>query len=481
MNFQIVGFCLGILLSILGAAAVVPALLDAYDGHRDASVLFAFSLLSFFFGGALVLTNRGGLEKVTLRDAFLLTTLSWVAYSALAALPFCFSEAKLNFFRAFFESSSGLTTTGATVIVGLDHMPRGLLMWRAITTFIGGNGIIAFALVMLPFLGVGGMQIFRTESSDKSGKPMAHSRDIILSLVVVNLILNALCILTFYALGMSLFDAVTHAFGIIATAGFSTHDASFGYFQSYAIDMAAVVYMFLSCLPFILFAKIVLHGKFEFFSHDEVRLFTKIVVAVVGFMTLWLWHGGHYSLAESFRYVSFNVVSVISTAGYANHDYMPWGPFAWVVFLLVTYLGGCAGSTAGGIKMMRFVVAFSAVKAYVMRLIFPNGTFTVRYQRAPVPPSVVQDVLTFLCLYVVTNVVLTLAVTATGVDFITAVSAAAACIGNVGPGVGAIVGPAGNYAPLPDSALFFLSIGMILGRLEIMTVLVLFLPSFWRN
>lgn len=481
MRYQVIAYTVGIVLLVMGGLQSIPVLLDLADGNPDAWVFFWCGLLTTFSGGALYFAFRGFDARISLREGFLLTNAAWLALTVSGALPFWYSDLDISPTDAVFESASGITTTGATVFVGLDTMPRGILMWRGILHGVGGAGIVTLAMLLLPFLHVGGMQLLQTESSDRSEKLMPRTRDVVLSFLLVYFLLNLFCALAYHYFGMSVFDASVHALGTIATGGFSNYDASFGHFNSAALDTVGIVFMFFGGLPFPLFIALLYKGKFAFHKDTQVRAFLFIIFTVVGSLTLWLWTRGIYDFGQSLRYSAFNVISILTSTGFVSTDYMQWGPFAAVIFLFITYLGACAGSTSGGMKVMRLVIAFETFKVQIRRLLYPNGVFSVRYQGRPLEKSVVQSVLGFLFLYVVANMFLTVAVTMTGVDFLSAVSAVAACMTNAGPGIGPIVGPAGNFSTLPDAAKWLLSLTMLLGRLEILTVLVLFTREFWRR
>lgn len=481
MKFQIIGFTIGVLLIILGIAEMIPAIMDWGEAHSNARAFFTSSAFSLFFGGALVLTNISYEPVVTIREGFLLTTLSWVLMSFFASIPLYFSDLDISLIDAFFETVSGITTTGSTVLSGLDQMSHGILLWRSVVQWIGGIGIIGFAIVFLPFLRIGGMQLFRTESSDASEKIMPKTAHVTTSILVVYVLLTSIFGLTYKLLGMSWFDAVNHAMTTIATAGYSTHDASFGHFNSYALDMAGTLFMIMSGLPFLLYVRLIYQGRFDFFRDDQFRAFIGIMTAFIAILTMWLWHNSNYSLADSFRYAAFNIASVVSTCGYATTDYLQWGPFASVFFLFATYLGACAGSTSGGLKTMRLVICFKDLEKQLRKLIYPHGVFTVRYQGEPLKDNVVASVFGFFALYVLANVFFTITLAATGLDLDTSMSAVATAFSNTGPGIGGIIGPAGNFSSLSDAAKMILCLCMILGRLEIVTVLILFTRGFWRR
>lgn len=481
MKLQIIFFTIGILLLTMGLALVCPMLLDWFDGHGNASAFGFSALLAVFMGAGLCLSNYGFEPSLSLRHAFILTTVSWLVLSAFSAVPLYISDINISMTDAVFEAVSGVTTTGSTVLSGLDQMSRGILLWRAIIQWIGGIGIIAFAMIMLPFLKIGGMQLFKAESSDQYEKILPKTNDIVWSIISVYVMLTGACFISYNVLGMQSFDALIHALTTLPTAGFSSHDASFGYYNSFALHMAATLFMFSAGVPFILYVKYVYKGQFDFFKDSQVKAYTFITLSTIVVLTAYLWISGSYDFINSFRLAAFNTVSVITTTGYASADYTLWGAFPVALFFFLTYIGGCAGSTAGGIKMLRINIAFQALNRHMKMLIYPSGVFTATYQGKPLRDNIVHAVMGFLFMFVVMNVLVTLALSLTGLDLVTSITAAATALANVGPGLGQLIGPAGNFSALTDSAKWILCFGMILGRLELMTVLVLFLPSFWKN
>ncbi|MCD8566622.1 MAG: TrkH family potassium uptake protein [Alphaproteobacteria bacterium] len=464
MSYQIIAFTIGCILTILGVAQLLPALLDLYDGHINAQIFYLCGSVSTFFGGALIIANKGFKDDVTVRQAFMLTTLAWVLMAAFAALPILLSDPKIDYAAAYFEAMSGITTTGPTVLSGLDNMSRGILLWRSILQLIGGIGIIAFAIVLLPYLKIGGLQLFKTETSDRSDKPIARTVILVKSLVFIYLFIVGLCALVYKILGMSWFDAVNHAMTTISTGGYSTHDASFGYFSDPAMQIACIFFMFLGGLPFILYVKMLYGRVTSVFKDEQLWGFIILLVVSISIMSLWLWLHSDYTIGGSVLAVTFNVISVVTTTGYASTDYSLWGPFTNMCFFFLTYLGACAGSTAGGIKVMRLIIVVRTLKKYLKTLIYPNGVFIAQYQGRAVPEDESLNIMGFLGLYVAINVFITIALTLTGIDFLTALTGAATAIANVGPGLGTIIGPAGNFASLNDTALWLLSLGMLLGR-----------------
>ena len=474
-------FVAGLLLTTLAAAMLLPAAVDAAAGHPDWRTFLASAALTGFVGGGLALANRTGPVALGTRQMFVLTTVSWLAIAAFGAMPFLLSELQLSYTDAFFEAMSGITTTGSTVITGLDGAPPGILLWRALLQWLGGIGIIVMAVAILPLLQVGGMQLFRMESSDRSEKTFPRVAQIAAGISLIYLALTAVCAGSLWAAGMSGFDAIAHAMTTIATGGFSTRDASVGYFASAAVDWIIVAFMLAGSLPFVLYLGAVRGRAADLLRDSQVRVFFGIVVVCVGAIALWqVWANGA-APGGALRTSAFNVVSVITGTGYSTANYAAWGTFAVAGFFLFMFIGGCAGSTSCGIKVFRFQVLFAAAAVQVKRLWHPHGVFLPLYGRKPLPDGVIEAVLNFLFVFAVTFAVLALALTALGLDFVTSVSSAATAIANVGPALGGVVGPASTFQSLPDAAKWLLSAGMLLGRLELFTVLVLLWPGFWRG
>lgn len=480
MDFKIIGFTLGVLLVILGVAELIPAWLEFSYQSAEAGNFFINALFCLFFGSCLILANKSFTREINVRQTFMLTTLSWFMLSAVAALPLYFSTMDISFTDAFFESMSGITTTGSTVLERLDSLPYGILLWRSIMQWIGGIGLIAFAIILLPFLRVGGMQLFQTESSDISDKTMPKSASLMRHLILVYVVITMLCALCYLELGMNLFDAINHAMTTVSTGGYSTHDASFGFFERVDIQLVATFFMILGGLPFILYVQWAYEKRFEFFKDEQVLLFLKLIALLTVLLTAWVWNNTDYSFVRSFTYSIFNIVSVMTTTGFATTDYTAWGPFSVVFFFFLTYIGACAGSTSGGLKMMRLSITSKAMGHQISKLVHPRGVFTLRYQGQVIDQNIVIIILGFCGLYFALNAFLAIALGMIGLDFETAISAAATSIANVGPGIGDTIGPAGNFSSLPDAAKWLLCFGMLIGRLEILTVLVIFTPNCWR-
>jgi len=481
IQFRPVFFVIGILLSTLAVVMVPPALADAAVGNPDWIVFATSAGLTLFIGVSLIIGNWAPRFTIDVREAFVLTTLAWLVAAGAGALPIAFSGLHLSFTDAYFEAMSGITTTGSTVIVGLDSAPPGILLWRALLQMLGGIGFIVLGVAVLPFLKVGGMQLFRMEFSDKSEKVLPRVAQIAGGIAAIYVALIALDATLLWIEGMRGFDAVCHAMTTLATGGFSTFDASIGHFHSLSIETTTTVFMLLGGMPFVLYLEF-LRGKTRRLLRDsQVRGFLGLYVATVAALVLWQWLGGGESFPQALRETSFQVASIMTTTGFVTVDYQTWGGFAAVVVLYITAVGACTGATAGGIKVYRLEVLYATAKAQIRRIIQPHGLFEPHYAGKPIPEAVASSVMGFFFLFALTFAALSLGLGATGLDFLTSISGVATAMGNVGPGLGAVIGPAGNFASLPDAAKWLLTLGMLLGRLELYTVLVLLWPEFWRG
>lgn len=480
MDMRPILYVTGILLCTLAASMILPLLVDLHADNPDWKVFFLCMIFIGFFGGALVLTNSSNKFNMTMRQTFLLTTISWTALAVAASAPFAFSGLQMSMTDALFEAVSGITTTGSTVMTGLQDTPPGILLWRAILQWLGGIGIIVMALSVLPFLKVGGMQLFQTESSE-SEKALPRATQLAASIGIIYLGLTIACMACYQFLGMGSFNAWAHAMTTIATGGFSTFDTSFSHYDAPQIEMTAIFFMLMGGLPFILYVK-ALRGNWKaLFEDTQVRTFLTIVIIATISMIVYLTVNNHASFGESLRRASFNVVSIITGTGYASANYNAWGGFAVIMMYFLMVIGGCAGSTTCGIKVFRFQVIYAITITQLKQLIHPHGVFTPYYNHHPIPKGVSSSVMGFFFIYALSFSLLAIALSFIGLDFMTAMSGAVTSISNVGPGLGDIIGPTGTFQPLPDSAKWLMCVGMLLGRLELFTVLVLFLPSFWRN
>lgn len=456
-------------------------LVDLYFGNPDWKVFLFCILLTSFFGGTLILTNASTSGfSITIKQAFLLTFLSWLTLATFAAFPFWFSTLNLSFTDSFFEAMSGITTTGSTIMTGLDNMAPGILIWRAILQWLGGIGIIVMALSVLPFLKVGGMQLFKTESSE-SEKALPRAKKLAASIFYIYLFLTFACTIAYNFSGLSMFDSIAHAMTTIATGGFSTFDASFGNFNAPWTESIAIVFMILGSLPFVLYLKALQGSPRALFTDSQVRWFMSIVFISITIMIAYLVKQIDMGFWDALRRATFNVVSIITGTGYTNHDFGAWGGFAVSLLFFLMVVGGCAGSTTCGIKIFRFQVLYAIADVQIRKLLHPHGVFIPHYNKKPLPKDVPMSVMSFFFLYALCFSLLAIALSFVGLDFLTAMSGAATSISNVGPGLGDIIGPSGNFQPLPDSAKWILCTGMLLGRLELFTLLVLLSPQFWQR
>ena len=459
---------------------VLPAIVDIADGHPGWRVFVASSILTFFIGGLMMLVSYDDNPmQLGLKEGFVLTTVTWIVVAAFAAMPFV--GLGLPYTDAFFEAMSGLTTTGSTVLVKLDLLPRGILLWRSLLQGLGGLGIVITALIILPFLRVGGMQLFQTESSDRSEKVLPRALELVTATAAIYAGLIVLCAAAYLTFGMTPFDAINHALTTVATAGFSTHDKSFGFFTSPALQWVCIIFMILGALPFVIFIRMLRGEPSALWRDTQVRGFIFLLATVCVVVAFWLSASRNLPLTEAFRLATFNITSIITTTGYSSGDYTSWGPFAVGLVFLLMFVGGCSGSTCGGIKIYRLQVAGILTRSHFLHLISPNRVLTLTYNKRKLPEDVPFSVVAFLAIYMTTIGVFTVILSALDLDLTTALSAAASAIGNVGPGLGDTIGPAGNYSALPATAKWVLAFAMLLGRLELFTVLVLFRLEFWRT
>ncbi|VXC62067.1 Trk system potassium uptake protein TrkI [Pseudomonas sp. 8Z] len=480
-TLRIIGFIIGIFLITLALSMAVPMLtLLILEHPEDLEAFLWSSLITLAAGLALVIPGRPSNAQLRPRDMYLLTTGSWLVVCSFAALPMMLI-AHISYTDAVFETMSGITTTGSTVLTGLDSMSPGILIWRSLLQWLGGIGFIGMAVAILPLLRVGGMRLFQTESSDWGEKVMPRSHMAAKYLLLVYVAITLFGVLAFWASGMTLFEAFNHAMTSISTGGYSTSDSSLANWQQPAVHWTAVVLMLLGGMPFMLYVAFIRGNRRALFRDHQVRGFLGFLVLTWLVFGTWLWLNSDYAWLDAVRIVAVNVTSVVTTTGFALGDYTTWGSFAVLLFFYLTFVGGCSGSTAGGLKIFRFQVAFVLLKANLMQLVHPRAVIKQQYNDHNLDEEIVRSLITFSFFFTITIGVLALALTLTGLDWITALTGAATAVCNVGPGLGPIIGPAGNFASLPDTAKWLLSIGMLLGRLEILTVLVLVTRSFWKS
>ena len=477
-NYKTVFFTLGILQIILGIFMLIPIIVQFFYEDIDSS-FFGASIVTIIFGTLFFLSNLDHDKKLNLQQAFLLTALSWLSIAIFGSLPFIFSSINFSITNAFFESMSGITTTGSTVISNLEEIPKGILLWRAILQWLGGIGIIVMAITLMPIMNVGGMQLFKVTSNDSSEKIMPKSKEIAIRLILIYLFLTFLCAASYKILGMNMFDSITHSMTTIATGGFSNYNESIGFFDSVSIEIFAMIFIILGSLPFIVYIKFLNGNKKIFFSDIQIKTFIKIIFISVLILTIFLTF--NKSIDFNFRSIFFNVVSILTGTGYVNAQFDSWGGFPIILFIILMFIGGCAGSTTCGIKIFRIQILYSFFINQIKKIIYPKGIFILKYDQNRVDNKFIASIISFIYMYLVIFFIITMLLSLTGLDFITSISGAATSISNVGPGLGSTIGPNGNFSSLPDISKWILTLGMILGRLELFAILVLFLPSFWRN
>jgi|TARA_B100001094_G_scaffold301668_1_gene328183 trk system potassium uptake protein len=474
-------FIIGSLLIILGLFMLIPYGVQIFYKENSHSFLSS-SLTTILIGVIFVLGNLQEKYQLNLKQTFLFSTFAWIAVAFFGSLPFIFSDLNFSFSDSFFESMSGITTTGSSVIIDLSKASKSLLMWRAIMQWLGGVGIIVMAITVLPLLKVGGMQLFRVESSDRPEKILPRTSQVALIIILTYLILTIFCAFFYKIFGMNLFDSIAHAMTTIATGGFSTHNDSIGYFKNSNIEVVATLFIILGSIPFISYLKFIKGNKKIFFEDVQIRGLIYLFVLSTLIMFLYLFFNNDSSLlVEKIRIASFNVVSILSGTGYVTNDFSVWGKFPLIFFLFLMFIGGCAGSTACGIKIFRFQLLFLFINNQIKKLIYPNNVFILKYNNQKISDDYMNSIIVFVFAYLFIFVLIAMLLSVTGLDFLTAISGAATSISNVGPGLGDVIGPNGNFKSIPEISKWILSFGMLLGRLELFAVLILFFPSFWRD
>ncbi|MDB9760765.1 TrkH family potassium uptake protein [Pelagibacteraceae bacterium] len=474
-------FIIGNLLIILGLFMLVPYWVQVFYEENSHSFLSS-SFITILIGSLFVLANLQEEYQLNLKQTFLFSTFAWIAIAAFGAIPFLLSDINFSISDSFFESMSGITTTGSTVVIDLDASPKSILMWRAIMQWLGGVGIIVMAITVLPLLKVGGMQLFKIESSDKPEKILPRTTQVALIIISTYLVLTFCCAFFYKILGMNLFDSIAHSMTTIATGGFSTHNDSIGYFNNSNIEIIATIFIILGSIPFISYLKFIKGNKKIFFQDIQIRglIYLFLLSTLIMFLYLFF-NNNNILIVEKIRIASFNVVSILSGTGYVTNDFSLWGKFPLIFFLFLMFIGGCAGSTACGIKIFRFQLLFLFLNNQIKKLIYPNSIFILKYNNQKITDNYMSSVIIFVFAYLFIFILISLMLSITGLDFLSAISGAATSISNVGPGLGDMIGPNGNFKSVPEISKWILSFGMLLGRLELFAVLILFFPSFWRN
>ena len=474
-------FLIGILLIVLGLSMLAPYSIQVIYEENSHSFISS-SFVTIFIGILCILANLEKDLKLNLRQTFLFSTLAWVTVAIFGSLPFILSNQTFSFSDAFFESMSGITTTGATIISDLDNSPKSILLWRAIMQWLGGIGIVVMAITILPLLKVGGMQLFKMEGPDSTEKILPRTIEVAAIIISTYIVLTLFCGFFYWIFGMTVFDSVCHAMTTIATGGFSTHNDSIGFFKNSNIEIVASIFIILGSIPFISYLKFSQGNRKIFFQDVQIKglIYLLMFSTIIMFLYL-LFINYQGNLFEKIRISSFNVISILSGTGYVTDDFGLWGKFSLIFFLFLMFIGGCAGSTACGIKIFRLQMLLIFLKNQVKKLIYPNSVIITKYNNQKISDDFIRSVIIFIFSFLFIFLIIAMLLSISGLDFVTSISGAASSISNVGPGLGEIIGPDGNYKSLPDLSKWILAAGMLLGRLELFAVLVLFFPSFWRN
>ena len=480
-DFRSIFYIIGVLLCIEAVAMLIPMTVDILNKNSDWQIFFFSSFITFFIGLVLYFSFRQQKNKIKIREAFFLTFISWIIIAVFASLPFIYSSSYLSYSDAFFESISGITTTGATVISNLDELPEGILIWRSLLQWFGGIGIILLAIAILPTLQIGGMQLLHMEHDDPYEKTLPKINQFVFEILIIYIVLTFVCAILYFTAGMSSFDAFAHAMTTISTGGFSTHDNSFANFDSINIELISFLFMIIGSLPFVVYLKMT-HGDLKsIFKDEQIKLFILILLLLIIVTTFWLKLKFNENTFYSFRVVIFNITSILTGTGYTSANYNIWGGFGLVIMFIIMFIGGCAGSTTGGIKIFRLQLLFRGAKTQIKKLTHPHGVFITSFNGKTVGEDTYNSIMGFFFMYILIFISAAILLSFFNLDFITALSAAASAISNVGPGLGAIIGPTGNYLSLPTEAKWILSITMLIGRLELLTFLVLLSGSFWKK
>jgi len=479
-NYKTVFFTLGVLQIILGLSMIIPLIAQFIFNELDSGFISS-GIISIVFGVLFFISNLDHDKKLNLHQAFLLTGLSWISIAVFGSLPFIFSSLNLSFTDGFFESMSGITTTGSTIITNLDSTPKSILLWRALLQWLGGIGIIVMAITLMPIMNVGGMQLFKISSNNTAEKILPKSKEISIRLISIYLSLTLLCSFFYKLFGMNFFDSITHSMTTIATGGFSNYNESIGYFNSSLIEVTSIFFIFLGSIPFIAYIKFLNGDKKIFISDSQIKVFFKITLCSIIILLIYMLYKNESWSDIDLISLSFNVVSILTGTGYITEDFSNWGSFPIIFFLILMFIGGCAGSTTCGIKIFRVQILYQFISNQLKKIIYPRGVFIIKYGKNNIDDKFMSSIISFIYLYIIIFFVITALLSISGLDFLTSISGAATSISNVGPGLGENIGPNGNFSELSDPSKWILSLAMILGRLEIFAILILFMPSFWRK
>ena len=481
IDFRPVLFSVGLLVALLALAMCLPAAVDAAHGDRDWLVFAGSASVTLFIGLTLAIANRQRPSlHLSVRQMFLLAVFGWLSVSVAAALPFAFSAHRLSVTDAFFEAVSGVTATGASVLRGLDHAPPGLLLWRALLQWLGGMGILVMGLLVLPTLNIGGMQIFRLETAQFVDRVMPRPAKVMASILGIYTGMTVLLTLLLWMAGMSRFPSLLHAMTTISCGGFSTSDGSIGHWRSPAVDWVILAGMGLGGAPFIIYLQLAQKRWRAALRNTQLRWYGVAMLTSAVLIGLWLYVGQDVKPLPALRHGLFTAASVMTGTGFATLDWGRWTGFPMAILFFLSFVGGCAGSTAGGVKLFRLQILYATARAQMVRLLMPNAVVLPQYEARPIPEMVAESVLGYLFVYSLSFALLAMALGMVGLDFVSSISAAAGALANLGPGFGAAVGPMNGFGNLPDAAKWLLAAGMLFGRLEMFAVLALFYRGFWR-
>jgi len=474
-------YVIGNLLVFFSLYTFIPGLYDYVTLGTDWAVFFLISIVCLFTGLNISFTFKNKNKEVEVLSAFILTFISWIILTLIASIPFSLGTPNLSFVNSFFESMSGLTTTGATIIQDLDNTSRSMLLWRAMLQWLGGIGIIVIAIAIFPILKIGGMQLFQTEFSSKDEKVLPRTTQIATGIGFVYIVLTVLCSFFLYSTGVELFDSIAHGMTIIATGGFSTKNMSIGFFDSVATEFVTIIFMIISSLPFILLFQALRGNIMDLLKNSQVQFFIFFVGVITIVVTFWLKKYYEVDYLQSLRISLFAVVSISTGSGFSTYDFSVWGTFTTILFLFIMLIGGCSGSSSCGLKVFRIQILLRSSFVLIKKIIQPRGVFIPTYNRREIDQEILNSVTGYFFLYLMIFSSLTLILSFDGQDILTALSGAAAAIANVGPGLNDIIGPANNYYGISDFSKIFLCMGMLIGRLELFPILVLLSPQLWRK
>ena len=480
-DFRSVFYIVGLLLCIESLTMLIPMIVDLLYNNDDWQIFFFSSLTTFLIGSIFYFSFKQQKKLIRVREAFFLTIISWILISVFASLPFVFSSSNLSYSDAFFESISGITTTGSTVISNLNELPEGILIWRSLLQWFGGIGIIVLALAILPTLQIGGMQLLHMEHDDPYEKTLPKINQYVLFILLIYIFLSFVCAFFYFFNGMSGFDAIAHSMTTISTGGFSTYNNSIANFNSINIEITSICFMILGSLPFVIYLKFIRGDLKSLFNDDQIKLFIALLISIVLITTLWLNINFEKNILHSLRIATFNITSILTGTGYTTSNYNLWGSFGLIIMIIIMFIGGCAGSTTGGIKIFRLLLMFRGAKTQIKKLIHPHGVFVTSFNDKSVSEEAYYSIMGFFFIYILVFIISSILLSFFNLDFLTALSAAASAISNVGPGLGNSIGPDNNYSSLSNECKWILSITMLIGRLELFAFLVILSGSFWKK